>query len=165
MLEVIQSRVEKRYGAIVAIDHKVPVFDQFGREAKGRLAGSTLGFLAAFGAGNNQRSSSLIDQDAVGLVNNSEVEAAEQQPIESWIFLIKPLDLKARSIGVPAEDDPVFQVVKRHFLVGAISDVTTVSRTALRRIETMNDGPHGQSQSAVDRPHPLRVAIRQIVVN
>ncbi len=59
----------------------------------------------------------------------------------------------------------VAQVVETKFVVGAVSDVRAVGGAALVIIEIVHDHADAQSQSAIERAHPFRVATRQVIVH
>ena len=51
------------------------------------------------------------------------------------------------------------QIVKSHFVVGAVGNVGGVGLPALIGVEVVDDQPHGKPQKAVDLAHPFRVAL------
>ena len=97
-------------------------------------------------ARDDQRRACLVDQDRVDLVHDREVVPA--------------LDMVA---GV--ELHVVAQVVEAELVVGAVGDVRGVARPALLVRQAVDDHPHLQSQPAVDPPHPLRVALGEVVID
>ena len=58
----------------------------------------------------------------------------------------------------------VAQIVEAEFVVGAVGDVRAVGGAAFGVAQIVDDHADGQSQRAVDRAHPLRVAPRQVIV-
>ncbi len=59
----------------------------------------------------------------------------------------------------------VAQVVEADFVVGDVGDVALVGGAALRRLEVVLDHADGQAEKLVERPHPLGVALGQVVVD
>ena len=96
--------------------------------------------------GNDQRSARLIDQDRVDFVDDGEVMPA--------------LDMVS---GV--EFHVVAQVVEAELVIGAVGDVRPVAFPALLVGEAVDDHADAQAQPAVDPPHPLGVALGEIVVH
>ena len=116
-------------------------------------------------SGNNQRRSRFVDQYIIDFVDDDEVELA--------------LDILFQG-----EFHIVAQIVEAELVIGAVGDIGEVSLLAgdrpqiqdndspwsdERRIEQiadlMHDGRHGESQLVIDRPHPLHVAPRQVIVD
>ena len=96
--------------------------------------------------GNDQRRARLVDEDRVDFVDDR--------------------------IDVPALDhilQPVLhvvaQIVEAEFVVGAVGDVAVVGFLALLIVEPVHDDADGESEEIVDLPHPLGVALGQIVVD
>ena len=93
-----------------------------------------------------ERSSGLVDQDRVDLVDDRE--------------RVPPLDA---IFGPPGH--VVAQVVEAELVVRSVGDVCVVHRLAFFGLHSRLDCPDRQAEEAVDRPHPLRVASRQVVVD
>ena len=122
-------------------------------------------FRGFFGrSGNDERGARLVDQDVVHLVHDGEVQLALRIFFEGELHVVA-------------------QVVEPVFVVRAVRDVRGVSLLAVdrpqvhetvilhhvRRVEDVagvvrNRGDR-QAQAVVDRPHPLHVAPRQIIVD
>ena len=64
-----------------------------------------------------------------------------------------------------AERQVVAQVVETEFVVGAVGDVAGVGGALLVGRLAALDHADRQAEEAVDRPHPVRVALRQVVVD
>ena len=96
--------------------------------------------------GDDQRRARLVDQDAVDLVHDAEVE--------------RPLDHRlAREFHVVA------QVVEAELVVGAVGDVGGVGLLARGIVQSGHDAADGQPEELVDLAHPGGVAPGQIVVD
>ena len=59
----------------------------------------------------------------------------------------------------------VAQVVEAELVVGAVGDVAAVGRVAFRVAQVVLDHAHRHPEEAIDAPHPVGVAARQIVVD
>ena len=115
-------------------------------------------------AGDDQRRPRLVDEDVVDLVDDGE----------------RPLALDP---ALELVDHVVAQVVEPELVVRAVRDVRGVGlaardgpevdqalvRRRVARLEqvgrVVGDDPERQSEEVVDRPHPLRVAPREVVVH
>jgi hypothetical protein len=97
-------------------------------------------------AGDDQRRARFVDQDRVHLVDDR--------------------------VGKPAlcairepEREIVAQVVEAEFVVGAVGDVAAISRALFFRRLAALDHADRQAEEAVHRTHPVRVALRQVLVH
>ena len=59
----------------------------------------------------------------------------------------------------------VAQIIEAEFVVRAVGDVRAVGRAPFGVAQIVDDHADRQSQRAVDRAHPLRVAPRQVIVH
>ena len=59
----------------------------------------------------------------------------------------------------------VTQVIKTKLVVGAVSDVAGISRLLFFARHLRQVDAHRQSQKVIQAPHPLRIALGQVVVN
>ena len=97
--------------------------------------------------GNNERSTCLVDQDRVDLVNNRVV--------------VTPLNH-----GIQGARHVVAQVVKTHFVVRAVGDVARiVVAFDLGIALTGHDETDAESQPAVQLSHPVGISFSEIVVD
>ena len=64
-----------------------------------------------------------------------------------------------------AELHVVAQVVEAELVVGAVCDVAAVCLLALGVAHLVLNRPHPEPEKLVDRPHPVAVASRQIVIH
>src|SRR6185437_5536198 len=96
--------------------------------------------------GNDERRTRLIYKDGVDLIDNGEI-------------------MLALHAIVQAEFHVIAQVVEAEFIVRSVSDIGAVSGFALVVIEVVDDGPDGQTKKFVKPAHPLRIALRQIIVD
>ena len=97
-------------------------------------------------SGDDQRRARLVDQDAVDLVDDAEVEAALDH-------------------GLARELHVVAQVVEAELVVGAVGDVGGVGLLARRLVQPRDDAADAQAQELVDLTHPGGIAARQVVVD
>ena len=97
-------------------------------------------------AGDDQRRARFVDQDRVHLVDDRVGEAA------------------LRTVGEP-EREIVAQVVEAEFVVGAVGDVAGIRRALLVGRLAALDHADRQAEEAVDRAHPVRVALGQVLVD
>ena len=81
-------------------------------------------------AGNDEGGAGLVDQDGVHLVHNGERVA----PLHQFVFI---------------NGHVVAQVVKAHFVVGAVGDIGGISFAAGGVIHIVDDQPHRETQEAV----------------
>ena len=116
------------------------------------------------GPGNDQRRSRFVDQNIVHFIDDRKVELS--------------LD-----VFLQGEFHVVAQVIEAELVVGAVGDICAISFLAgnraqievavilgeIGRIEQiagfMNDGSHRQAQFMINRPHPLDVAARQVIID
>ena len=97
-------------------------------------------------AGDDQRRARLVDQDRVDLVDDRVVEAALHA-------------LRRR------EHHVVAQVVEAEFVVGAVGDVGVVRDLLVGVVHLRQVDADGQAEELVDAPHPVGIALRQVVVD
>ena len=97
-------------------------------------------------ARDDQRRARLVDQDRVDLVDDRVVQAA--------LDALRQL-----------EHHVVAQVIEAEFVVGAVRDVGRVRRLLGRVVHLRQIDADRQAQEAIDPPHPVRVALREIVVD
>ena len=97
-------------------------------------------------AGDDKRRARLIDQYRIHFVHNGILQAA-----------LRPL--------VPVELHVVAQVVEAEFVVGPVDDIGAVGLSALFIVQPGNDHAGSHAQEGINRPHPLGVALRQVVVH
>ena len=95
---------------------------------------------------DDQRRARLVDQDRVHFVDDREVQAALDPVLEPGRHVVA-------------------QVVEAELVVGAVGDVAGIGRALLRLRLAARDHADGQAERVVDRAHPLRVALRQVIVD
>ena len=98
------------------------------------------------GAADDQRGARLVDEDRVDLVDDREVVAA-----------LDALLQRARHV--------VAEVVEAELVVRAVGDVAAVGLAALVRLHRRQDHAGGEAEEVVDTAHPLRVVLREVVVD
>ncbi len=97
------------------------------------------------GAGNNQRRAGFVDEDGVDFIDDGEMMAA-LHAIGEIVFHV------------------VAQIIEAEFVVGAVGDVGAIGRAALGIVEIVDDHAHGETQGAVNGPHPFGVAASEVIV-
>ncbi len=97
-------------------------------------------------AGNDQRRARFVDEDGVDFVDDGEGQLALHAIVET-------------------EGEVVAQVVEAEFVVGAVGDVAGIGGALFGRVLLVPDDAHGEPEEAVDGSHPVRVALRQVLVD
>ena len=97
-------------------------------------------------ARDDERRARLVDQDRVDFVDDRVVEAA--------LHALRRL-----------EHHVVAQVIEAELVVGAVGDVGRVRRLLGRVVHLRQVDADRQPEEAVDPPHPVRVALREVVVD
>ena len=98
-------------------------------------------------SGNNERSSRIVDQDRVDLVDNG--------------IVVSPLN-QFRHTG----SHVIAQVVETELVIGTEGNVGHISLTAGVRVRlVLIDAVDAKTMELVQRPHPLRVTLSQVVVH
>ena len=97
-------------------------------------------------AGDDERRARLVDQDRVHLVD----DRVREQPLHAF---------------GGREHHVVAQVVEAELVVGAVGDVGRVRRLLLVVRHLREIDADGEPQEAVDAAHPVRVALREVVVH
>ncbi len=95
---------------------------------------------------NDERRPGFVDEDAVDLVDDGEVMPA--------LHVVRELELHV-----------VSQVVEAELVVGPVGDVRVVRNLPFVVAQVVLDDADAHAQEAVDAPHPLGVAARQVVVH
>ena len=95
---------------------------------------------------DDERRARLIDEDGVHLVDDGVVE----RPLHHLALV---------------DDHVVAQIVEAELVVRAERHVAAVSELALGEIHIVRDEADGESEKAVEPPHPLAVALREVVVD
>ena len=95
---------------------------------------------------DDQRRSRFVDQDAVDLVDDGEIEGALDH-------------------GLQRELHVVAQIVEAELVVGPVGHVGAVLLAPLLIVEAMHDAAHGEAQELVNLAHPGGVALGQVVVH
>ena len=119
--------------------------------AAGHLLGENIaGFIDLCGfirlAGNNKRRACLINQDRVNLIDNRVMQAPQNQ-----LVLV--------------DGHVVTQIVKAQLVVRHIGDVAGIGSLPLLGGHLVKDNAAGQPHKAIYLPHPLCVALREIIVH
>ena len=97
-------------------------------------------------AGDDERRPGFVDQDAVHLVDDGVVEFALDEVAEPELHVVA-------------------EVVEPEFVVRAVGDVRAVGALAVLVVHVVLDRADGQAEDMVDRAHPFRVALGQVIVD
>jgi hypothetical protein len=98
------------------------------------------------GTGDDERSTRLVDQNRVDLVDNRIGETTLHLILES-------------------EGEVVTQIVEAEFVVGTVGDIARVSLALFRRALRVLDHTDSEAEEAIDGTHPVRVALREVFVD
>ena len=101
-------------------------------------------FLA--GAGNDERRTRLVDEDRVDLVDDGVME----RPLHHLALL---------------DDHVVAQIIEAELVVRAERDIAAVRELALGEVHVVHDEADREAEEAVEASHPLRVALREVIVD
>ncbi len=94
---------------------------------------------------DDERGTRFIDQDRVDLVHDGVNVPALDHVLESILHVVA-------------------QIIEAELVVGAVGDVGVVSLLALLVVQAMDDDADLEPEEIVDLPHPLGVALCQVVV-
>ena len=116
-----------------------------------QLAGQDVACLVKFGgfsalARYDQRSSGLIDQYGVDLINDGKFQASLYQ----LLFV---------------DDHIVSQIIEAQLIVGDICDVAVISRTALVVVHAVEYDANGKAKELMHLSHPLGITLSQIIID
>ena len=134
------------------VDLKVDVFHQLRREAVG---GDVLRQVVARRAGDDERRPRFVDENVVDFVDNGVVQA----PLR---LLRVRREIRVGATGVT---HVVAQVVEAELVVRAVGNVARVSLLAVGGRHVALNRTDRQTERHIQRPHPLHVAAREVVVD
>ena len=142
-------------------------------QGRGELIGPVVGgglFLGRLVVGpDDQRRSGLVDQDAVGLVNDRVSSGCAGRASRDSVCPPRPRNTCSNDLRwrVP-ELEPlqlVAEEIEAELLAGSVGDVAGISRPARTVGLAGLDAADRHAQQVVDRRHPLSVAAGQVVVD
>ena len=96
--------------------------------------------------GDDQRRARLVDQDRVHLVDDGVDVAALNHVLEPVLHVVA-------------------QIVEAELVVGTVGNVAVVGHPALVVVEAVHDHADREPEELVDLPHPLGVALGEVVVD
>ena len=142
LLELLGAGLGERDLALLLVEVVIDALDALHQFVEGEVElGAVLGR-----AGDDQGRARLVDQDGVDLVDDG--------------------------VGVPALGHlrevilhVVAQIIEAELVVRAVGDVACIGLAALVVVQPMHDRADGEPEEGVDLPHPLGVALGQIVVD
>ena len=116
------------------------------------------------GPRDDQRRPRLVHQNAVDLIDDREVQAAQHQFSKLGRASVQPFEPQPQLTSVTAHGDPVFQIVEGNLLVGHIRDVAAIRVASLVGVHAFLDHAHGESESAVEGDQTPRLVPPSISV-
>ena len=147
----------------LVLDDVVGALDEFARERQ-RLAVDAFEARVVGLGREDQRRARLVDEHAVDLVEDREVQPAKRQAVGR-------ADARHLAHGVAQRARPALQahavaeVVEGDVLVGAVSDVARVLRGAIVGLDLLGDASDREAERAVDLAHLLGIAFGEVVVH
>ena len=147
VLDLLDARLQDADGLLLLVDLVVAFAVLAAAQPGGDLGELGIPARALLGrAADDQRRPRLVDQDGVHLVDDRVAMAA----------LYAVLQLPGHVVT---------QVVEAELVVGAVGDVGGVLLAARGRVHVREDHAHLKPEEAVYPPHPLGVALGQVVVD
>ena len=142
-------------------------------QGRGQLIGTQIGGGLFLGGlivrPDDQRGPRLVDQDAVGLVDDRVMVGALDRRLGLGVITTAQERLLERlARGVATELQPlqlVAEEVEAELLAGAVGDVAGIRRPAIAVGLPRLDAADGHPKQAVNRRHPIGVALGQVVVD
>ena len=144
ILDLIDTGFKDTDGLLLLIDFVVLVANQNIGDA-GELRVPAID-IAGCGARDDQRGTSLVDQNRVDLIDNHEV--------------MTTLDHIFRTLR-----HVVTQVIEAEFIIRTVRNISVVLLAAFFRLLSNQHAAHGESQEVVDASHQIRLVLRQIIVH
>ncbi len=147
VLDLLDARLQDADGLLLLVDLVVAFAVLAAAQPGGDLGELGVPARALLGrAADDQRRARLVDQDRVHLVDDRVAVAA----------LHAVLELPGHVVA---------QVVEAELVVGAVGDVGGVLLAARGRVHVREDHAHLEPEEVVHPPHPLGVALGQVVVD
>ena len=143
LLNLRHSAVSRRHGLCLFVNSVVNAFLQM-LHCLCHLH-IAVGGLGA-GTGDNQRCPRLINENAVHLVHDGEVQLSLHHLVQVYHHVVT-------------------EVIKAVFIIGTKGNITVIGKFALREIHVMADKPHTQSQEVIQPAHLNAVALCQVVID
>ncbi len=139
------------------------------RELVGPVVGGRLLLGRLIVGADDQRRSRLVDQDAVGLVDNREVVGPLHGQLRFEMAAAAQIGLLERlAMRIAAKLKPlqlVAQKVEAEFLAGPVSDVARIGRPTRAVALAGLDAANRQPEHSVNRRHPVGIAAGQVIVD
>ena len=121
---------------------------------------------AALRAGRqDERRARLVHQHAVGLVDDRELQPAQQQARRRRRIAGERAQAQRDRVRLAAEHQAVAQVVEGDLLVAAVGHVAGIGGAPHRRLLPLLHAAHAQAEQLVHRRHLHRVALGEVVVH
>jgi hypothetical protein len=100
-------------------------------------------------AGNDQRRAGLVDEHAVGFIDDGVAQAAQVQLRCAGMARAQPLQAQRVLVLVVVQHDQVAQVVEHHCLVRAVDNVGLVGRPPRGDVHFRGHGGHAQAERLI----------------
>lgn len=152
---------------LVVEDAEIVAPGQAARDVEGGLVQPGVRLGCVLRARQDQRRSRLVDEHAVRLVDDSEMQAAQQQRLRRAgpAGLEQLIDHEAGASAALAERQTIAQVIEDDLLIGAVGHVAAIGPLAILRRLPLDDEADAQAERFVDRRELLGVAPGQIIVD
>ena len=96
--------------------------------------------------GNDQRSTCLIDQNGVNLVDDTVVKVTLYQ-----LLLV--------------DNHVITKVIESKLIIGNISNITVISCAALFRLHVIQNNTNGQAKESVNLSHLISITFRKVIID
>ncbi|MBV6418132.1 MAG: hypothetical protein CMLOHMNK_02925 [Steroidobacteraceae bacterium] len=149
LLDVLVAFLGDMHLLLLLVDREIAraVLFLLARQARHELVDREVELGALLGGTrDDERRARLVDQDRVDLVDDRVGVAALYAVLE-------------------AEGEVVAQVIEAELVVRAVGDVAGVGRALLRARLRVPDHPDREAEETENRPHPVRVALREVLVD
>ena len=93
-------------------------------------------------ARDDERCPCLVDEHAVGLVDDRIVQPAKDETTGASVLAAQLFELELEAIGPVAEHEAVAEVIEAELLVGAVRHVAGIGRAPRVRVHAVHDDAH-----------------------
>ena len=146
---------------------EVLFFDELAGHFRGPLVG--LGFellIFARERTNDERRARFIDKNAVGLIDEHEIQVALNWGLVATAAFAKHrAEQIALALADPALQQAVAEEVETHFVRRAVRDIARILLGPIGLLHLRLDAPDFHAESFVERPHPIGIALSEVIVD
>ena len=93
-------------------------------------------------ARDDERCPCLVDEHAVGLVDDRVVQPAKDETAGASVLAVQLFELELEATGPVAEHEAVSEVIEAELLVGAVRHVAGIGRAPRVRVHAVHDDAH-----------------------